>query len=194
MAGVELATPIFSNEQKWDQKESNETNLTDGALLHSLSTPIRTSSRQILIRQLSPTILIMSTFLDPPTLPSNKAFLQATPAAAVHVPSKDHQPASVTDVAKIYRRTCSVAGCNNGIVQGGLCVSHGAKRRTCKFPGCMKNSKMAGMCSKHGPPRKKCGHDGCVNVAVKGTFANRDISTQLEHSSNANADSSRASL
>jgi hypothetical protein len=58
----------------------------------------------------------------------------------------------------------------------------------------MKNSKMAGMCSKHGPPRKKCGHDGCVNVAVKGTFANRDISTQLEHSSNANADSSRASL
>ena len=136
----------------------------------------------------------MSTFLDPPTLPSNKAFLQATPAAAVHVPSKDHQPASVTDVAKIYRRTCSVAGCNNGIVQGGLCVSHGAKRRTCKFPGCMKNSKMAGMCSKHGPPRKKCGHDGCVNVAVKGTFANRDISTQLEHSSNANADSSRASL
>lgn len=46
--------------------------------------------------------------------------------------------------------THSVAGCQNGIVQGGVCVKHGAKRRQCKFPGCDKNSKSAGLCSKHG--------------------------------------------
>eukprot|EP01082_Thalassiosira_pseudonana_P003989 g3080.t1 g3080 contig12:1376898-1377577(+) len=43
-----------------------------------------------------------------------------------------------------HRRTCSVAGCKNGVVQGGLCVSHGAKRKTCRFPGCEKNSKLQG--------------------------------------------------
>ena len=69
---------------------------------------------------------------------------------------------------KAHRRTCSVAGCKNGIVQGGLCVSHGAKRRLCRFPGCTKNSKNAGLCSKHGPARKKCEHPGCSNVAVRG--------------------------
>eukprot|EP00956_Cyclotella_meneghiniana_P022249 scaffold41793_cov76-Cyclotella_meneghiniana.AAC.1 len=48
------------------------------------------------------------------------------------------------------KTTCSFPGCNNGIVQGGRCVTHGAKRRKCKFPGCDKNSKAAGLCSKHG--------------------------------------------
>lgn len=49
-----------------------------------------------------------------------------------------------------HKRTCSVAGCRNGVVQGGVCVSHGAKRRKCQFPECDKNSKCAGLCSKHG--------------------------------------------
>jgi hypothetical protein len=61
----------------------------------------------------------------------------------------------------------SPSGCKNGIVQGGLCVSHGAKRRSCRYPGCTKNSKCAGLCSKHGPPRKRCEHEGCTNVAVR---------------------------
>lgn len=69
---------------------------------------------------------------------------------------------------KAHRRTCSVSGCKNGVVQGGVCVSHGAKRRLCRFPGCSKNSKNAGLCSKHGPARKKCEHVGCSNVAVRG--------------------------
>lgn len=69
---------------------------------------------------------------------------------------------------KAHRRNCSVAGCKNGVVQGGVCVSHGAKRRLCRFPGCTKNSKNAGLCSKHGPPRKRCDHEGCTNVAVRG--------------------------
>lgn len=69
---------------------------------------------------------------------------------------------------KVKKRTCSVSGCKNGVVQGGVCVAHGAKRRKCQFSGCDKNSKCAGLCSKHGPPRKKCSAEGCNNVAVQG--------------------------
>lgn len=69
---------------------------------------------------------------------------------------------------KAHRRTCSATGCKNGVVQGGLCVKHGAKRRPCRFPGCTKNSKNAGLCSKHGPARKKCEYPNCANVAVRG--------------------------
>mmetsp|Transcript_22629 Transcript_22629/g.47018 ORF Transcript_22629/g.47018 Transcript_22629/m.47018 type:complete len:369 (-) Transcript_22629:2234-3340(-) len=72
------------------------------------------------------------------------------------------------DDTKPRRRNCSVAGCKNGVVQGGVCVTHGAKRRLCRFPGCTKHSKNAGLCSKHGPPRKRCEHEGCSNVAVRG--------------------------
>eukprot|EP00804_Cyclotella_cryptica_P019668 CCRYP_014000-RA/>CCRYP_014000-RA protein AED:0.19 eAED:0.19 QI:30/-1/1/1/-1/1/1/97/168 len=53
-------------------------------------------------------------------------------------------------IRKANKRTCSVVGCKNGIVQGGVCISHGAKRRKCRFPGCEKNSKSAGLCSRHG--------------------------------------------
>ncbi len=72
------------------------------------------------------------------------------------------------DDTKPRRRNCSVAGCKNGVVQGGVCVTHGAKRRLCRFPGCKKHSKNAGLCSKHGPPRKRCEHERCTNVAVRG--------------------------
>ncbi|KAL3798310.1 hypothetical protein ACHAWO_001958 [Cyclotella atomus] len=70
---------------------------------------------------------------------------------------------------KPAKRSCSIAGCTNGIVQGGLCVSHGAKRRKCQFPGCDKSSKAAGMCSKHGPKRKACDEEGCTAISVRGT-------------------------
>lgn len=58
-------------------------------------------------------------------------------------------PATTAKVKPI-KRSCSVVGCTNGVVQGGVCVSHGAKRRMCLFPGCTKSSKCAGLCSKHG--------------------------------------------
>ena len=78
----------------------------------------------------------------------------------VHVNDTAGQLLSMTSVGEIQSLTTniilcsfwtlSVAGCQNGIVQGGVCVKHGAKRRQCKFPGCDKNSKSAGLCSKHG--------------------------------------------
>jgi len=71
-------------------------------------------------------------------------------------------------VPKRVRRKCTVAGCENRVVQGGLCISHGAKRKICGHPGCTKHVKKAGMCSAHGPARKRCDIDGCNKVAVQG--------------------------
>lgn len=70
--------------------------------------------------------------------------------------------------SKRIRRKCTVANCNNRVVQGGLCISHGAKRKTCSHPGCTKNVKKAGLCSAHGPARKRCEFEGCAKVAVQG--------------------------
>jgi hypothetical protein len=70
--------------------------------------------------------------------------------------------------SKRVRRKCSVEGCANRVVQGGLCITHGAKRKTCKHPGCDKNVKKAGLCSTHGPARKRCDAEGCDKVAVQG--------------------------
>lgn len=70
--------------------------------------------------------------------------------------------------SKRVRRKCTIEGCPNRVVQGGLCISHGAKRKTCKHPGCTKNVKKAGFCSTHGPARKRCEHPDCPKVAVQG--------------------------
>lgn len=69
---------------------------------------------------------------------------------------------------KRIRRKCSHSGCPNRVVQGGVCVTHGAKRKMCNHPGCDKAVKLAGYCSTHGPARKKCAQQGCTRVAVQG--------------------------
>lgn len=83
------------------------------------------------------------------------------------IPSSDTKLAA-GGTSKRARRKCTVPGCANRVVQGGLCISHGAKRKTCKHPGCTKNVKKAGLCSAHGPARKRCETDGCQKVAVQG--------------------------
>eukprot|EP00429_Kryptoperidinium_foliaceum_P004489 CAMPEP_0176024314 /NCGR_PEP_ID=MMETSP0120_2-20121206/11880_1 /TAXON_ID=160619 /ORGANISM="Kryptoperidinium foliaceum, Strain CCMP 1326" /LENGTH=660 /DNA_ID=CAMNT_0017357493 /DNA_START=374 /DNA_END=2356 /DNA_ORIENTATION=+ len=70
--------------------------------------------------------------------------------------------------SKRVRRKCNISGCQNRVVQGGLCIAHGAKRKQCKHPGCTKNVKKAGLCSTHGPARKRCEAEGCTKVAVQG--------------------------
>ena len=69
--------------------------------------------------------------------------------------------------AKHNRRKCSAPNCQNGVIQGGVCITHGAKRK-CSHQGCTKKVKSGGFCSKHGPPRKKCESSGCTRVAVQG--------------------------
>ncbi|KAL7463748.1 hypothetical protein ACHAXS_004100 [Conticribra weissflogii] len=66
------------------------------------------------------------------------------------------------------RRKCSFPDCPNRVVQGGVCVTHGAKRKLCDVPGCTKAVKIAGRCSSHGPARRKCDFEGCPRVAVQG--------------------------
>lgn len=69
--------------------------------------------------------------------------------------------------SKRVRRKCTVLGCDNRVVQGGLCIAHGAKRKLCKHPGCKKHVKKAGLCSTHGPARKRCNVENCAKVAVQ---------------------------
>mmetsp|Transcript_7633 Transcript_7633/g.11211 ORF Transcript_7633/g.11211 Transcript_7633/m.11211 type:complete len:812 (-) Transcript_7633:187-2622(-) len=85
---------------------------------------------------------------------------RAKPAAAKSPPPKT--------TSKRVRRKCNVEGCPNRVVQGGLCISHGAKRKVCSVAGCDKNVKKAGLCSAHGPARKRCEFEGCSKVAVQG--------------------------
>jgi hypothetical protein len=70
--------------------------------------------------------------------------------------------------SKRVRRKCTVDRCPNRVVQGGLCISPGAKRKQCRHAGCDKNVKKAGLCSTHGPSRKRCDNGGCNKVAVQG--------------------------
>lgn len=94
-----------------------------------------------------------------------------TPSRFVTVVSSNEASGRVLAVggaSKRIRRKCTVALCQNRVVQGGLCISHGAKRKTCKHPGCIKNVKKAGLCSTHGPARKRCEAEDCNKVAVQG--------------------------
>ena len=81
---------------------------------------------------------------------------------------------SSRDKPKRVRRKCTAPGCENRVVQGGVCVTHGAKRKLCTHPGCSKAVKAAGLCSTHGPSRKKCTYvdpssgSPCFRVAVQG--------------------------
>ena len=80
---------------------------------------------------------------------------------------------SSSDNPKRVRRKCTAPNCTNRVVQGGVCVTHGAKRKLCSFAGCSKAVKLAGFCSSHGPTRKKCDYidpscGPCARVAVQG--------------------------
>lgn len=113
--------------------------------------------------------------------PSQRDFGRFPPHAAgisdvVHPPSSPSKDTTDTKLQGIrkrrrrkrVRRVCTIEGCANRVVQGGVCVTHGAKRKACKHPGCGKSVKKAGFCSTHGPARKRCEVPGCSRVAVQG--------------------------
>ena len=51
---------------------------------------------------------------------------------------------------------CSHQNCDNCAVQGGVYITHGARRKCCAHPGCDKAVKLSRYCSAHGPSRRKC--------------------------------------
>ena len=97
----------------------------------------------------------------------NHAFQQQSMCPPVTSPDESYSNEE-SEEQKRSRRKCSVPNCPNRVVQGGLCISHGAKRKTCSHPGCTKNVKKGGMCSTHGPARKRCEFKGCSKVSVQG--------------------------
>ena len=80
---------------------------------------------------------------------------------------KASRKASIRRRRNRTRRNCAISGCCNRVVQGGVCVTHGAKRKLCLEDGCDKAVKKGGFCSAHGPSRKKCEVPGCSRVAVQ---------------------------
>mmetsp|Transcript_10786 Transcript_10786/g.20176 ORF Transcript_10786/g.20176 Transcript_10786/m.20176 type:complete len:803 (+) Transcript_10786:398-2806(+) len=106
-----------------------------------------------------------------PRLDSALSKAYSTSSNSTTMESSDSKPIGrqiTGKVSKRARRKCSVENCQNRVVQGGLCIAHGAKRKLCGHPGCNKHVKKAGMCSAHGPPRKLCEYEGCNKVAVQG--------------------------
>lgn len=97
--------------------------------------------------------------------PSGPAYEAAYATGGMHLP---RQGLAEGGTSKRVRRKCTIAGCDNRVVQGGLCIAHGARRKQCMHPGCSKNVKKAGLCSSHGPARKRCNIDNCNKVAVQG--------------------------
>ena len=72
---------------------------------------------------------------------------------------------------KVHKR-CSNEGCTNYVVQGGVCIKHGAKRpppKICSYEGCANYDQKGGVCIRHGAKGTKleCIHEGCTNQAKK---------------------------
>lgn len=112
-----------------------------------------------------------SSAVDAPAyVPSKSTPEQKSPQPPVNSPLTTDSKSKLAPggTSKRVRRKCIVGDCDNRVVQGGLCISHGAKRKQCKHPGCTKNVKKAGLCSTHGPARKRCEAGGCSKVAVQG--------------------------
>ena len=70
------------------------------------------------------------------------------------------------------RRQCSVEGCTNNAVRGGICIRHGERPPTCSHEGCTNLAQRRGVCDKHGA-KPKCSIEGCDKVAKKGGTCRR---------------------
>ena len=55
---------------------------------------------------------------------------------------------------KRVKRKCSQQNCENNVVQGGVCLTHGARRKCCSHPLCEKSVWHSGVCSAHMPSRQ----------------------------------------
>ena len=64
-------------------------------------------------------------------------------------------------------KRCSREGCTNHVINGGVCVRHGAKVKRCSYDGCTNNAIKGGVCVKHGATLKRCSKEGCTNKVVQ---------------------------
>eukprot|EP00985_Skeletonema_marinoi_P005532 scaffold2406_cov80-Skeletonema_marinoi.AAC.1 len=68
---------------------------------------------------------------------------------------------------RVYKR-CSVDGCGNWRIEGGVCIRHGAKVKRCSVEECTNYVQKGGACIKHGAKVKLCSVDECTNYAKRG--------------------------
>jgi len=65
---------------------------------------------------------------------------------------------------------CTVVGCTNKGIDGGVCRKHGAKVvRYCSEEGCTNHAVVGGVCKRHGGKVKIkiCNHEGCTKLAQR---------------------------
>ena len=74
-----------------------------------------------------------------------------------------------------YSQLCSHEGCAKAVVQGGVCVQHGAKVNRCGQEGCTNQAQKGGVCKRHGAKVKTyiCSHEGCTSQVKKGGVCKR---------------------
>ena len=110
------------------------------------------------------------------SLPCKRHFCTASSGGARGRRNVQDKPC--VDVVK--RKYCRQDGCDNRVVQGGVCVQHGAivkrkerggsKHKYCNQEGCGNTVQQGGVCIKHGARVKLCNKEGCVNKVVQGGF------------------------
>lgn len=66
------------------------------------------------------------------------------------------------------KKLCSKAGCTNQSQTGGVCIKHGAELKLCSSVGCKKGVKSGGVCATHVAKRYKCVSVGCTNHSIRG--------------------------
>jgi len=106
-----------------------------------------------------------------PTM-SRKSSRQLTVAKSAGVPSSEEIGATTIALRRVVRRNgraralCFTAGCNNLVVNGGVCSRHGAPRKKCSYKGCSNIALNGGVCCSHGAKRKPCSYEGCCNQSL----------------------------
>eukprot|EP00985_Skeletonema_marinoi_P002181 scaffold885_cov209-Skeletonema_marinoi.AAC.3 len=82
-------------------------------------------------------------------------------------------------IRRMRKKKCSVPNCPNRVVQGEICVTHGAKKKkyTCSVPDCPNRVVLGGVCVTHGAQKKQskatkkkkeCIVPNCPRKAVQG--------------------------
>jgi hypothetical protein len=66
----------------------------------------------------------------------------------------------------VKKKRCSFEGCTTVVINGGVCITHGAiKKKRCSFKGCTNGAVKGGVCVTHGATRKGCSFEGCTSNA-----------------------------
>jgi len=71
------------------------------------------------------------------------------------------------------QKLCSAEGCTNIVIQGGVCIRHGAKRKErkrCSREGCTNQAQIGEVCIRHGAKKRRyeCSAEECTNLVVRG--------------------------